>query len=113
MPDGIMFYITSASVEHMVNDALYKTHGKLKLSDIPHIDEYFLTAGKPTIENNVKTNNKNIHYRKYPFLLNGHSLCIVIKDEKQKNGKHRVVLHSITEQKRLQKQPKLSLSGQL
>lgn len=100
MKDGTRFKVTNRDAEHVINDALHKTNGKLKLEDIPKLDKYFKKAdkiGKP--EKDKKKPNSKALYTRYQFKTDsGETLFFIIKSVPDYNGKYDSRLHAITDE---------------
>lgn len=88
--------ITPRDIEHFVNDALFKTNGKLKLSDIRNIDKFWQESTRVVKDEPSKKGKSNITYDKYEFTLRGNKLYISIKKRKMDKGLSKTI-HAIND----------------
>lgn len=89
--------ITPRDIGHFVNDALFKTNGKLKLSDIRNIDKFWQESKRVVKDQPHREGKNNIVYDKYEFTLRGNKLYISVKKVKKGKSNYEKKLHSITD----------------
>lgn len=100
--------VRNRDIEHFTNDALFKTSGKLKLSDIRNVN-LFLENATYIGTTNAYKGNSSTKYHTFSFMLRGNELYFKVKeaytqDPQKKNGKERrpqtmFTIHSINDKR--------------
>lgn len=88
--------ITPRDIEHFVNDALFKTNGKLKLSDIRNVDKFWQESTRVVKDEPSKKGKSNIAYDKYEFTLRGNKLYISVMKKRSGSGLN-LTIHAIND----------------
>lgn len=87
------FRVTEKDIEHLVADALYRAKGKLFISDISTLPQYFNAAKYIESTKDTKSGNKKVWFHYYTILINGRTLYLNIREDKLRKS---IRLHSIT-----------------
>ena len=89
----IKFRVTEQDIEHLVADALHRANGKLYISDISTLPQYFNMAKYIETTSDTKTGNKKVWFHYYKIFVGGRLLYLNIKEDKLRKT---IRLHSIT-----------------
>lgn len=89
----IKFRVTEKDIEHLVADALHRAKGKLYISDISTLPQYFNSAKFIETTKDTKTGNKKVWFHYYNITIGERLLYLNIKEDKLRKT---IRLHSIT-----------------
>ena len=89
----IKFRVTEQDIEHLVSDALHRSKGKLLISDISTLPQYFGSAKYIESTRDTKSGNRKIWFHYYSIVVNGRTLYLNIREDQPRKT---VRLHSIT-----------------
>ena len=89
----IKFRVTEQDIEHLVADALHRAKGKLFISDISTLPQYFNAAKYIETTRDTKTGKKKVWFHYYKIVVGGRSLYLNIREDKLRKT---IRLYSIT-----------------
>ena len=89
----IKFRVTEQDIEHLVADALHRAKGKLFISDISALPQYFNAAKYIETTRDTKTGKKKVWFHYYKIVVGGRPLYLNIREDKLRKT---IRLYSIT-----------------
>ena len=89
----IKFRVTEQDIEHLVADALHRAKGKLFISDISALPQYFNAAKYIETTRDTKTGKKKVWFHYYKIVVGERPLYLNIREDKLRKT---IRLYSIT-----------------